>query len=65
MRHEAEDYCDQKLAEWRSCSTDHAHRRRRTGELQATTHAELVDATAPAAAEGAETEDGFFDQDLA
>jgi hypothetical protein len=35
-------------------------------KLQATTPPpELVDATAPAAAEGAETEDGFFDQDLA
>jgi vacuolar-type H+-ATPase subunit H len=67
MRHEAEDYCDQKLAGM-EIVLDRIMRTVAAGreKLQATTPPpELVDATAPAAAEGAETEDGFFDQDLA
>lgn len=66
MRHEAEDYCDQKLAGMeivleRIMRTVHSGREK----LQATAPpaAEAVPAGPVAGEEG--TEDGFFDQDLA
>jgi len=67
MRHEAEDYCDQKLAGMeivldRTMRTVQAGR----AKLQATAPAPSEADSAPATMGGEEgsTEDGFFDQDL-
>jgi hypothetical protein len=67
MRHEAEDYCDQKLAGMeivldRTMRTVQAGR----AKLQATAPPQSDAEAAPAAMGGEEgsTEDGFFDQDL-
>ncbi|HVX23611.1 MAG TPA: hypothetical protein VHB02_19875 [Acidimicrobiales bacterium] len=68
MRHEAEDYCDQKLAGMeivleRIMRTVQAGR----AKLQATAPPEAPAAapTAPGPPDDTATEDGFFDQDLA
>jgi cell division septum initiation protein DivIVA len=63
MRHEAEDYCDQKLAGM-EIVLERIQRTVQAGraKLQATSP---IAETEPAEQEGAASEDGFFDQDLA
>jgi cell division septum initiation protein DivIVA len=66
MRHEAEDYCDQKLASM-EIVLDRITRTVKTGreKLQATPPPQDVRASAaPAGDSATPVEDGFFDQDL-
>lgn len=66
MRHEAEDYCDQKLAGM-EIVLDRVMKTVQSGRAKLQATAPLPDKSEPlnTDVDGSETEDGFFDQDLA